>query len=82
MPTTGDDPRPKYITARLEDEKKKHGEFFDLYCRENLPVAFLALNEGGFANALGTIVSENRGFVRFSTGEFSEINLRREWRRR
>jgi hypothetical protein len=78
VPTAGDETLDlKYITARLEDEKKKHGEFFDLYCRENLPIAFLALNEGGFANALGTIVSENRGFVRFSTGEFSEINLQK-----
>jgi tetratricopeptide (TPR) repeat protein len=79
VPTAADGtPDLTYVVARLEDEKKKHGEFFDLYCRENLPIAVLAASEGGFANAVGTVVSENRGFINFSTGEFSEINQQKQ----
>jgi hypothetical protein len=78
VPTTGETIDTKYIIARLEDERKKRGDFFDLYCRENVPLAFLAVNEGGLSNALGLIINENRGFIRFSTGEQTELDNQKE----
>lgn len=74
VPTTGKTIDTKYIVARLEDEKKKRGDFFSLYCQENIPLAALAVNEGGLTNAIGCIVNENKGFINFSSGNLAEIN--------
>jgi hypothetical protein len=78
VPTTGEGIETKFIIARLEDEKKKGGDFFDFYCRENVPLAFFAANEGGLTRAIGRITSENRGFIRFSSGDLTEINQQKE----
>jgi hypothetical protein len=78
VPTTGDTIDTKYIIARLEDERKKRSDFFDLYCQKNLPFAFLVVNEGGLTNAIGTIVNENMGFIKFSSGNLAEINQQKE----
>src|SRR5579859_4108401 len=78
VPTSGETIDPKYLIARLEDDKKARGNFFDLYCQQNLPFAFLALNQGSLTNALGCIIHENRGFINFSTGESEEINQQKE----
>jgi hypothetical protein len=78
VPTTGEGIDPKYIIARLEDERKKWGSFFNFYCRENVPLAFLAANEGGLANAIGLIMNENKGFIRFSTGNPAEMEHQKE----
>lgn len=78
VPTTEDTIDTKYIIARLEDERKKRGDFFDLYCQQNLPLAFLAINEGGLTNAIGTIMNENKGFIKFSSGDLAEINQQKE----
>lgn len=68
----------KYLIARLEDEAKKRGEFFNLYCEQNIPLAFLALNEGGLANAVGRIMNEQRGFIRATAGSVQELNQQKE----
>jgi len=78
VPTTGEGIDTKHIIARLEDERKKRGSFFEFYCRENVPLAFLAANEGGLTRAIGRITSENRGFIRFSSGDLAEINWQKE----
>ena len=68
----------KYLIAKLEDEAKKKGEFFDLYCEKNFPLAFLALNEGGLANAIGRIFNEQRGFIKATAGGIQEFNQQKE----
>jgi hypothetical protein len=78
VPTTGEGIDTKYIIARLEDERKKRGNFYDFYCRENIPLAFLAISEGGLTNAIACIANENKGFVRFSSGNEAEINQQKE----
>lgn len=75
---TGDTLDTKNIIARLEDERKGRGEFFDLYCDQSIPLAFLAVSEGGLTNAIGLIQNENRGFIRFSTGELAEMDRQKE----
>lgn len=81
VPTTGEAIETidtKYIIARLEDDRRKRADFFDLYCREHLPLAFLAVSEGGLAGAIGCIQNENRGFIKFSSGDLNEINQQKE----
>ncbi len=74
VPTTGEASDFRFITAFLEDEHKKRADFFEMYCKDNLPFAMLAVNEGGTTNALGIIAAEGRGYVKFSTGAQIEID--------
>ncbi len=78
VPTTGETTDMRYVVARLEDKRKKTGGYFDLYCQANLPLACLAVTEGGLTNAIGRIVDENRGFVNFSSGDLAEMNEQKE----
>jgi hypothetical protein len=78
VPTTGETIDTTYLIARLEDDRKKGAEFFDLYCRENVPLAFLAFSEGGLAGAIGRIQNENRGFIKFSSGDLTEIDQQKK----
>lgn len=68
----------KYILARLEDDRKRSGEFFELYCQQAIPLAILATNQGGLTNAIGRILSERRGYVKSSTGTQVEFNEQKE----
>lgn len=78
LPKTGDGLDPQYLIAKIEDIKKSRGDFFSVYCEQNIPLAFLALNQGGLTNALGCIINENKGFVRFNAGNLGEINEQRD----
>lgn len=64
----------KYLIAKLEHEERERGDFFDMYCEQNVPFAFLALNEGGLAKAIGRITAEQRGFIKASAGSLEELN--------
>jgi len=68
----------KYIAARLEDDRKRSGEFFELYCQQAIPLALLATNEGGLTNAIGRIVSERKGYIKSSTGTQVEFDEQKE----
>lgn len=69
---------PKYLIARLEDDKKSRGDFFDMYSQKRLPLAFLAVNQGGLPGAIGTIQMEQKGYIHFSSGDLDEINQQKE----
>ena len=78
VPIIGDTIDTKNIIARLEDERKGgREEFFDLYCKENVPLAFLAISEGSLTGAIAIIQNENRGFIRFS-GDSAEMDQQKE----
>lgn len=66
------------LIALLENERKDRQEFFDLYCREKLPLAFLAASEGGLTNAIGLIQNEARGFIHFSAGDPAELKTQKD----
>lgn len=82
VPSTAEGIDPKYIIARLEDDRKARGEFFNMYTQKSLPLAFLAINQGGLTKAIGHILNEQRGFVNFSSGNFDEIGLQKETAKR
>ncbi len=65
---------PQYLLKFLDDFHSKTDPFFKLYCKENIiPLAMLALNEGGFTNAIGKIQREQKGFINFSNGTLEDI---------
>ena len=78
MRMEGDALDTKNIIALLEDERKGRAEFFELYCKTPIPLAFLAVSEGGLAGAIAVIRNENRGFVRFSSGDLAEFNHQKD----
>lgn len=78
VPNLGDTIDTKNIIARLEDERRGRRDFFNFYCKENIPLAFLASCEGGLTNAIGLIQNEDKGFVRFSTGALIEMDQQKE----
>ena len=63
----------KYLDAFFKDIYGKTKSFFELYCKERLPLATLAISEGGLTNAIGRITRENKGFINFSSGTREEL---------
>lgn len=78
VPITGDTIDPQYLIAKLEEETKKRGDFFKLYCEQDAPLAFLARNEGGLPSAIGRIASEQKGFIKATSGSPEEFNQQKD----
>lgn len=66
----------------FKDQNKKLEASLDLYCENRLPLAILAVNEGGILNAIGHINNENRGFINFSSGSIEEFEEQKDVARR
>lgn len=69
---------PKYLLTFLEDLQGKTKLFFEMYCKEKLPLAMLAVSEGGLSNAIGRIQRENKGFINFSSGTNAELESQKD----
>ncbi|RPJ79170.1 MAG: hypothetical protein EHM20_02125, partial [Alphaproteobacteria bacterium] len=67
-----------YLIKFLEDINKIPMQYFQMYCENIFPLAFLAVAEGGLATAIARIQRENRGFINFSTGTKQEIEKQKE----
>jgi tetratricopeptide (TPR) repeat protein len=78
LPSTATGIDTKYIIARLEDDRKARGQFLEMYAQGPLPLAFLALNQGGLTEAIGCIVNEQKGYIHFSSGDIDEFNQQKE----
>lgn len=78
VPSTAEGIDPKYLKCFFEEMDKNLLDFFDQYCQNSLPLALLAISEGGLTNAIGRIANEQKGFIRFSTGELEEINQQKQ----
>jgi len=63
----------------FEDLKTRTEPLFELYCKNNVPLAMLAISEGGLTNAIGHIQQENRGFINFSAGPTEEFEKQKEF---
>ncbi|MBI5354508.1 MAG: hypothetical protein HZB50_17850 [Chloroflexi bacterium] len=62
----------------FEDLKTRTEPLFEMYCKNNVPLAMLAISEGGLVNAIGYIQQENKGFINFSVGTTEELEYQRE----
>ena len=64
---------PKYLLTFLEDLQGETKPFFEMYCKDWVPLAMLAVSEGGIVNAIGHILREKKGFINFSLGTNAEL---------
>lgn len=79
VPSTEDgDIDLKNIIALMEAQHKRGQEFFNTYCKQNLPFAMLAASEGGLTGAVGRILNEQQGFVKMSDGTLAEFSTQKE----
>jgi len=78
VPQKGDSIDPKNIIKMMEDMQKKTEPFFEMYLKNNIPLAMLAVNEGGITNAIGRIQAEQKGFINFSNGTIEEFEKQKE----
>src|SRR5262249_53769520 len=69
---------PQYLIAKMEDEAHKGADFFKLYCGQDVPLAFLARSEGGLARAIGRITSEQKGFIKATSGSPDEFDQQKD----
>jgi hypothetical protein len=69
---------PKYLLAFLDDLQGNTNPFFEMYCKDKLPLAMLAVSEDGLTNAIGRILRENKGFVNFSSGTSAELESQKD----
>ena len=69
---------PKYLLAFLEDLDNQKKPCFNIYCNGNVPLAMLAISEGGLTNAIGRIQRENKGFINFSLGTSAELESQKD----
>lgn len=73
---------PKYILKFMEDLNKRSEPLFDLYCQNNVPLAILAVSEGGLIGAIGRIQNEGKGYINCSVGPLDELEKQKEVARR
>ncbi|MFZ5821301.1 MAG: PIN domain-containing protein, partial [Chloroflexota bacterium] len=78
IPQKEDSIDPQNLLKYLKDLNSRTEPFFDLYCKNNFPLAILAVSEGGLIPAIGSIQNENRGFIHFSVGTIEELEKQKK----
>lgn len=78
IPQKGDSIDLKNILKMMEDMHKRTEPFFEMYIKNNVPLAMLAVNEGGIINAIDRIQNEQKGFINFSNGTIEEFEKQKE----
>lgn len=73
IPQKGDSIDTKNLESFFKDLNAKTNPLFEMYCQNNVPLAMLAINEGGLTSAIGKIQNENKGFINFSDGTIEEF---------
>ena len=77
VPQKGDSIDPKNILKMMKDMQKGTEPFFEMYLKNDVPLAMLAVNEGGVTNAIGRIQAEQKGFINFS-GTIEDFEKQKE----
>jgi len=78
VPQKGETIDPQNMLKLLENLHKRTEPFFKLYCKNYLPLAMLAVSEGGLTNAIGHIQWEQKGFINFSAGTIEEFKKQKK----
>ncbi|MDD8025444.1 MAG: hypothetical protein PHI34_02940 [Acidobacteriota bacterium] len=73
VPHKGDSIDLKNIISFFGAKRENRDSLFVRYCNNELPLAFLAVSEDGLIGAIAKIRNEEKGFVRFSSGDPAEI---------
>jgi hypothetical protein len=77
VPHSGEAIDMQNLLRFYEDVNARTGPLFDIYCKNNVPLAVLAMSEGGLTNAVARIQSEGRGFINFSVGTLEEFEAQK-----
>jgi hypothetical protein len=77
VPPQGDTVDIQYLVKFFEDIKARTEPLFELYCKSPVPLAVLAVSEGGLTSAVGQIQNEGKGFIHFSDGTTKEFNAQK-----
>ena len=77
VPHEGESADFSNLLKYFEDLNSRREPLFDLYCKNNYPLAMLAINDGGLVNAIKRIREENKGYVHFSLGTNDELQSQR-----
>lgn len=78
IPQDEDSIDTQYLLKLLEDLHKRGEPFFEVYCKGNVPLAMLAVSEGGLTKAIERIRVENKGFINFSSGSIDDMKKQLE----
>lgn len=78
VPQKGDSIDIKNILKMMENMHKRTDPFFQMYLNNNVPLAMLAVSEGGITNAIGRIQNEQKGFINFSNGTIADFEKQKE----
>jgi len=78
VPKKGETLDTSNIIAFLQNLQKSQNDFFDLYCKKNIPLALLAVSEGGLTNTIGKINQEERGFIHLNKGTIQDFKKQKE----
>ncbi len=78
VPITDESIDPQYLIAKMEDEAHKGEDVFRLYCEQDAPLALLARSEGGLTRAIGRINSEEKGFIKSTSGSPDEFDQQKD----
>ncbi len=69
---------PRNILKFMDDFYKGTEPIFEIYCKNNIPLAVLAVTEDGLTNAIARIQNEQKGFINFSAGTPEEFEKQKE----
>ncbi len=78
VPPKEDTIDPKNLLKFFEDLKTRTEPIFELYYKNNIPLAMLAIGEGGLVHAVGRILQEGKGYIHFSVGSIEELEKQKE----
>ncbi len=78
VPEIGDTIDTKNLLRFMDDLHKRTEEFFEIYCSNNIPLAVLAVSEGGLIGAVGRLQQEGKGFIHCSSGTFPEFQKQKD----
>lgn len=78
IPESEDSIDPANLIKFFQDQRKKAQPIFDLYCQRKVPLAMLAMSEGGLINAIGRITQESQGFINCNDGSIDDLNRQKK----
>lgn len=82
VPPVKDTNDPKNLLKFFEDLKTRTEPLFEIYSKSNVPLAMLAISEGGLEHAIGRILQEEKGYIHFSNGSIEELEKQKELAKR
>ncbi len=78
VPQKGETIDTNNILKFMDDLHRRTEPFFETYCNNKVPLAMLAVNEGGVINAISRIQNEQKGFINFNSGDIKEFEQQKE----